>query len=466
MLGDIAWRSFGFAYGMLNLGLMVGVAAIRDGAFTKGTSKEEKEALQAAQAKYWDVSQEPLPGFSHKFFKLKNGKQLHYVVNPANSATRARNVAIFIHGFPDSYLVWRQLLQSPNLQSHVLIAVDLPGFGGSDGLKHYGPEEVLEALTAFILAMQEQYLRSEGKLVMVTHDWGGIVGARLASEAKQLAHHWILAGAVIPKQLEYTANTHAASAKQMLHTWTRTPLNTRLLKNALATLSAVRSQIGRSFYIFIFNLPWPLATFFATMGNFWLVRIMHSVAAGVLVKGKLTRPMTPAEAGEFMAQTGGPGTAQITASSAAYSDELLDRTRDYGMREKIHYYREGLLLSPWEKSLETVVALSEIPPNAHSSSASGLFDDGPPGALKVPATLIHGKDDSAFETKLAFEGLSDYLVKGSQVLVVGEGGHWLPLEKGGGRVMEETLVWALNEETKPLKRVFEGQADVKFVLEK
>ena len=36
-----------------------------------------------------------------------------------------------------------------------------------------------------------------GKLVMVCHDWGSIVGSRLASEAKELADRWILTSGVI-----------------------------------------------------------------------------------------------------------------------------------------------------------------------------------------------------------------------------------------------------------------------------
>lgn len=94
------------------------------------------------------------------------------------------------------------MLQSSKLAEYVLIAVDLPGYGGSDGLDKYDPEGVLEAMTAFVLGMRELYLSSgegeeRGKLVMVTHDWGGIIGARLASEAKELADRWIITSAVL-----------------------------------------------------------------------------------------------------------------------------------------------------------------------------------------------------------------------------------------------------------------------------
>lgn len=168
-----------------------------------------------AQENHWALSKSPLPGFRHAFFTLRNGLRLHYVVNARDEAVATGNVAIFIHGqspaphnwldlgthcttgFPDSFLLWRKLLTSPNLQSHVLIAVDLPGYGGSDSLQKYDAENVLEALTAFILAMREQYLGDQGKLVVVAHDWGAILSTRLASEAKGLADRWVIVSGVI-----------------------------------------------------------------------------------------------------------------------------------------------------------------------------------------------------------------------------------------------------------------------------
>jgi pimeloyl-ACP methyl ester carboxylesterase len=102
-----------------------------------------------------------------------------------------------LQGFPDSYLLWRNLLTSSTLDSHILIAVDLPGYGGSDNLPHYGANGMLEAVTEFILGMREEYLQEEAKLVLVSHDWGGAITARLASEAYQLADRFVVSSAVI-----------------------------------------------------------------------------------------------------------------------------------------------------------------------------------------------------------------------------------------------------------------------------
>lgn len=101
-------------------------------------------------------------------------------------------------GFPDSFLLWRHILQSPALQKHhILVAVDLPGYGGSDSLPSYGPYEMLETMTEFILDMRREYLQVDRKVVVATHDWGALVGARLAAEASQLADHWVITSGIL-----------------------------------------------------------------------------------------------------------------------------------------------------------------------------------------------------------------------------------------------------------------------------
>lgn len=55
MLGEIVWRGFSFAYGMFHLLSLVGVAAIRDGAFTKKMSADEKKELELGMSSYLRV---------------------------------------------------------------------------------------------------------------------------------------------------------------------------------------------------------------------------------------------------------------------------------------------------------------------------------------------------------------------------------------------------------------------------
>lgn len=79
-----------------------------------------------------------------------------------------------------------------------IVCVDLPGFGGSDSLKAYDTE-VLEALTEFVIAMRDKYISSEDSgspsTYIVGHDWGCVLGFRLAAEAPWLADRFILTNA-------------------------------------------------------------------------------------------------------------------------------------------------------------------------------------------------------------------------------------------------------------------------------
>jgi pimeloyl-ACP methyl ester carboxylesterase len=91
-------------------------------------------------------------------------------------------------------------------QRATLVAVDLPGFGGSDSFPHYGATEVCEALTEFIVATREQYLdpsdadsgRGDGqgdRVFIVGHDWGCLLACRLAAEAPCLANRFVVTNA-------------------------------------------------------------------------------------------------------------------------------------------------------------------------------------------------------------------------------------------------------------------------------
>lgn len=335
-------------------------------------------------------------------------------------------------GFPDSYLLWRHILQSPDLlRNHILIAVDIPGYGGSDSLLSYAPYDVLEPLSEFIIGVRKSYLQEDKRVVVVTHDWGAVIGARLASEAPDLAHHWIITSAIIPRLSLSNAAAQGSLARQMLHTWMRSPLNLRLLKNGLRALAPVFSQFRRSFYIFCFHLPWPFSNFFATFGNYWFLRVLHDLSQGKRSKtDKNLKKLSTKEAAEAMAMSTGPAVAQVQAESTEerYDDSVAKRVHDRGMSEKIQLYRQKLSVAKWEKSLETTAALYELSTDASSRHSSGsgslLADTAPTGALKAPATIMLGEYDPAFDRRLALDNIKDYIVKGSQVVLVKGAGHW------------------------------------------
>ncbi|KAF2125806.1 alpha/beta-hydrolase [Dothidotthia symphoricarpi CBS 119687] len=443
MIADLAWWVFKTSFGLISLASIWVRASMHSGPPWAKDTEQEKKALGEAQDARWSLIREPIAGFRHAFYRTRKGARLHYVVNRGvEEKSEGRNVAIFIHGFPDSYLLWRSVLEDPELRDYVLVAVDLPGYGGSDGLSSYDATSVLEALTDFIIGMRSAFLNQDYKLVMVMHDWGSLIGARLASEAKGLADHWVVTSGLVPHATVANVRSQSSLAMQMLRTWTRQPLNTVLLRNAIRALDPVKSQFSCSFYIFCFNLPPPFNIFFATFGNYWFLRILHSLG-----KGKAQKP-DAGELAEAMAMSAGPAMAQITKNTGnghdglRYGEAVRKRVADRGMAEKIRIYREGLFVGTWDKSLQTTADLYNLPGSSVMVSTTA-----PQGAFKAPATIIMGKDDLAFDRRLALGGVRDYLPKGSHVLVIEGAGHWLPIEETGRLVLQKTVRWALGDGT-------------------
>lgn len=83
------------------------------------------------------------------------------------------------------------------MQSARLVCLDLPNYGGSDTFER--PDtSVLEAVTEFVIAMREEHEHAASEedknfhTVVVAHDWGCVIGFRLAAEAPQLADRFVL----------------------------------------------------------------------------------------------------------------------------------------------------------------------------------------------------------------------------------------------------------------------------------
>lgn len=253
----------------------------------------------------------------------------------------------------------------------------------------------------------------------------------------------------------------------MLRTWTRHPFNTSLLKNALKAFKPVLSQFSRSFYIFCFHLPAPLDAFFTSFGNFWFLRITHSLSLGPHEQGdNLLARLDPKAAADAMCMSTGPGLPQfldqpVGAPTARYGESVRRRIPDRGMAEKIRIYREGVFVGRWDKSLEITAALFQL-----RSGNDKVAGSAPVGAFRAPATLVLGERDPAFDLRLALDNVRDYLVAGSQVLLVKEAGHWMPSEPTARVVLGQIVLWALSEEARVGRPTpFAGMINVKVVEE-
>ncbi|KAK1093980.1 hypothetical protein LTR48_001243 [Friedmanniomyces endolithicus] len=151
-----AIRAFALLWGLVALA----VTTLRSYANRKSSSgSEQYRLLRDAQHRIWSLEDEAMPGLHHNFLTLSSGLQLHYVTT-GGQQTATRSLVIFLHGFPDSWYIYKRFLESTALKATgaQLVAIDLPGCGGSDDLRQYGPDEMLNAVGEAVAQLKARYL--------------------------------------------------------------------------------------------------------------------------------------------------------------------------------------------------------------------------------------------------------------------------------------------------------------------
>ncbi|KAK6509606.1 hypothetical protein TWF481_004341 [Arthrobotrys musiformis] len=436
--------------GIVSLNLFV-LGAASAGAFVRPVGKKKKEARLQAQSELWDLSTQPLPGFQHKFFEAADGVNLHYVEGGDTSA--GSPLVIFVHGFPDSWFVWHHQLSAPAIQQKAhLIAVDLPGYGGSDNFPRASATAILSSIASFIVAQKEK--KTSEACILVTHDWGSIVGFRLASEAGFLFTRCIILNGMHPALAIENATRATSSASRMLQTYIRNPTNFALIRSAFRSLKPLLTQLKCSYYISVFLLPRPLARQLYKMGDFWFLRLLSRVSK------------FPNEE-SFLASSFGPAKSEADGYPAA----ILGRQTSVNKRadDKIAYYRDNLAFGKWRKpeNIQLLAAASES-----NSGFTGLIEQ-KEGSFKCPVTIVYGGRDTAFHRRFCFEGLEEYLfpskgVKRSYLVCFPRAGHWTMVPSPGREsidmLIESELDGVDGEDMK--ERVWAADREVKFEIEK
>ncbi|KAJ5183474.1 hypothetical protein N7492_001090 [Penicillium capsulatum] len=454
-----------YAYGLYTM-VAWGWLFIRRGTFFKKRTEKEHLELQLARDRLWNLSND-FSGLSHHFVTLPSGFKFHFVSNHAPGSTGAlssdKPLVIFIHGFPDSWAVWRHIISSPDLQNDAaVVAIDLPGYGGTQTLSRYSTTNVLERLTELILTLRVQYGVDPGdktnqkKVTIVAHDWGCLLTMRLAAEAPMLAHRFIISNGPLPALVMSNMRRLWLSARKMFHTALASPLHARApLKQALHTLGPIFRQIASSSYVFTINLPLPMVRFFLTGGNHSFMTTVHKMGAG-------EGPFTPLEAADSMASSMGPSSAESKTQTAEGDTYPTTSTYDVdfgNILHSAHYYRVATGITHWRKSIETVTALHSIADGnvtRRTSSGAGLFDEAAPGVLNASTTIFWGQRDPALDPGMCLDGIRDFLVRDSQVVMLPESAHWTPTEPASRKAILAAVQWSVNGEKEDIEAVVQA----------
>lgn len=125
----------------------------------------------------------------HRFARL-SGVSLHYVTagDPANPA------AVLIHGYPQTWYEWRDIMPVLAEAGFYVVAPDMRGLGDSS-VPHGGYDK--KTVAADIWELTSGVLGLE-RLAVIGHDWGGPVAFAFTAAHPEAVSHFGLLDVVIP----------------------------------------------------------------------------------------------------------------------------------------------------------------------------------------------------------------------------------------------------------------------------
>lgn len=135
---------------------------------------------------------------------------MHYLASKA-SPKAPHTLIVFLHGFPDSAYLFSHQLRSAWSNKAKLVALDLPGCGGSDSLPSYGAQDVLNTVAEAIdqlKGLSSSPSIDKPRCILVGHDWGGVISFRLAAETKGLVDELVTINSIYVRVTFRSSSAH------------------------------------------------------------------------------------------------------------------------------------------------------------------------------------------------------------------------------------------------------------------
>ncbi|HLX56793.1 MAG TPA: alpha/beta hydrolase [Ktedonobacteraceae bacterium] len=261
---------------------------------------------------------------------MTNGIRMHYVTQGEGP------LVVLLHGFPEFWYSWRY--QIPVLAEHGyrVVAPDMRGYNDSDKpRKGYDVATLMRDIVGLIKGLGYE------KAVIVGHDWGGVLAWHFAIRYPELTERLIVLNAPHPGALMREFRTF--------------------------------KQLRKSWYIFVFQLPW--------LPEFLLLR-NHAEGIGRMLRGAALQKgaFTPGDIEKYRQAMSKPG----------------------AMTAALNYYRQIFRRLP-------------------TAYTGGSYQIG------VPTLLIWGEHDIALGIELTM-GLEQWVNK-LEIRRVPDSGHWVQQEQ-------------------------------------
>ncbi|MHA1728180.1 MAG: alpha/beta fold hydrolase [Promethearchaeota archaeon] len=201
------------------------------------------------------ILKEKYPQFRSKFDDVNN-IQLHYVTCGEGS-----KVIVFLHGFPQIWYMWRDQLMDLG-KNYTAVAPDMRGYNLSSKpkeIEEYRIDILVEDIRAFI----EDHLKAK-KVILVGHDWGGVVAYPFAYRHPELLEKLIIVNAPHPNVFAklLAKNKDQQSSSQYVLWFRKEGTEDMLLANECAALMNIIktpemdfNEDDRTIYIEGFSQP-------------------------------------------------------------------------------------------------------------------------------------------------------------------------------------------------------------------
>ena len=237
------------------------------------------------------------------------------------------------------------------------------------------------------------------------------------------------------------------------------------VSKSLHTLGPLLFQMLLFGYQFVFHLPYFLVTWLGTGGNYAFIRGAHKISHGEHKADYNMMESLAASFGPSEAECKPPSDPTMNgATSEGYGESVLRRAKSpkNAWWQMTRYYTDGAAYKTWSKDLQTIADLyaldseasdssSPVRRRSSSSASSAFLTDTYKGALRAPATILWGEKDQACTRKMCLDGIGDYLMRDSEVVLLPRSGHWTAIEPESRAALARVIgLYARNGDEMPL----------------